>query len=77
VDCPGQRCCFGEFLVNARIATGCFSECDVNGQYPTQVCTEAGDCDNGDSCLAFVCGGLDSGNVTLGLCTATVPEFCE
>jgi hypothetical protein len=75
VDCPGMRCCFGELLVNARIGTGCTSECD--SLLPIQVCKEAGDCENGDSCHAFVCGGFDTGNVTLGLCTATAPEFCE
>ena len=75
MDCPGMRCCFGAFLVNARIATACGSECEV--LYPVQVCSEPGDCDNGDSCHTFLCGALDTGNVTLGLCTATAPEFCE
>ncbi len=77
VDCPGQVCCFGAFLVNARIGTGCGSECRSSGLYNVQVCREANDCDNGDSCHTFVCGGFDTGNVTLGLCTATAPEFCE
>ena len=75
VDCPGQRCCFGESLVNARIGTGCGSECD--SLMPIQVCKEASDCANGDSCHIYTCGRFETGNVTLGLCTATTPEFCE
>jgi hypothetical protein len=74
-DCPGEGCCFSNIFSSVRIATFCTSDCASIGY--TQVCKEPGDCDNGEVCHAFSCGGFDTGSVTLGLCAATAPGACE
>jgi hypothetical protein len=74
-DCPGERCCYTNVSAMNWILTGCGSEC--GGVYDIQVCKEAGECDNGEVCHVFACGGLDTRNVVIGLCTATAPENCE
>jgi hypothetical protein len=75
-DCPGQVCCFANALESAYMATGCASDC---GDYWIEVCKEAGDCNNGDSCHGYSCGipGDAGVNITLGLCTATAPTHCQ
>jgi hypothetical protein len=73
-DCPGQRCCYTNIFASVPIATLCTSDCASAGGI--QVCKEPGDCANGEVCHAFACG-FDTGNVTLGLCTATAPGPCE
>jgi hypothetical protein len=74
-DCPGERCCYTNISAANWIWTLCGGEC--GSVYDIQVCKEAGECDNGDPCHVFVCGGLDTRNVVIGLCTATAPENCE
>ena len=74
-DCPGERCCYTNISAMNWIVTRCGASCDSSEII--QVCTEAGDCDNGDSCHVFVCGGLDTRNVVIGLCTPTAPWNCE
>ena len=74
-DCPGARCCYTNNSAMNRIVTRCGSDCAAYGDL--QVCKEAGDCDNGDPCHVFVCGGLDTRPVAIGLCTATAPMNCE
>jgi hypothetical protein len=73
-DCPGEHCCYTTEAPMNRIVTFCASDCGFMSG--TQVCKEAGDCDNGEACHAFVCG-LSDMRFALGLCTATAPEFCD
>ena len=76
VDCPGERCCYTNISASAAVSTFCSADCG-NTPEQIQVCGEAGDCENGDSCHAFVCGNTGATNITLGLCTETAPMFCE
>ena len=75
-DCQGQICCFAPVLESAYMATGCSPDC---GDYFIEVCKEAGDCNNGDSCHVYRCS-VPTGataSITLGLCTASAPTHCE
>ena len=57
-DCPGERCCYTNIMESNRIMTFCSSDCGM--WLGPQVCKEAGDCDSGETCHAFACGGFDT-----------------